>query len=187
VLGFARLESGQARFDIADVALVESLAGVEALVAPQAQARQIALELGQCPASLLVRADADKLRQILLNLVTNAIKYTPQGGRIRVRCEATEREVRVLVADTGPGIPADRLDAIFEPFVQGDRALNRPTEGVGLGLAISRDLARHMGGSVSVESTVGAGAVFTLTLPRAGTHAPVAGGSPALPGAASAR
>ena len=173
VLGFARLESGQTHFDIGDVAIAETLTGVEAIVLPQAQARRVTLELAHCPPSLLVRADGDKLRQVLLNLVTNAIKFTPEGGRIQVSCEMGEREVQLRVSDTGPGIPADRLDAIFEPFVQGDRALNRPSEGVGLGLAISRDLARGMGATLEVESTVGAGAVFTLTLPRAGTAAHV--------------
>jgi signal transduction histidine kinase len=172
VLGFARLESGQARFDITDVALVDTLSAVETIAGVQAQARGIELELAPCPASLLVRADADKLRQVMLNLVTNAIKFTPPGGRIRVSCEDAAREVHVRVADTGPGIAPDRIDAIFEPFVQGDRALNRPSEGVGLGLTISRDLARGMGGTLAVASTLGNGAVFTLTLPRAGATAP---------------
>jgi signal transduction histidine kinase len=187
VLGFARLESGQTRFDITDVALVDTLSGVETIAGVQAQARGITLELVPCPPSLLVRADADKLRQVLLNLVTNAIKFTPSGGRIRVSFEGAEREVHVRVADTGPGIAPERMDAIFEPFVQGDRALNRPSEGVGLGLAISRDLARGMGGTLSVASTLGEGAVFTLTLPRAVPSAhPGATGSPTLAAATAA-
>jgi signal transduction histidine kinase len=171
VLGFARLESGQTRFEITDVALVDTLSGVETITGVQAHSRGITLELAPCPPTLVVRADADKLRQVVLNLVTNAIKFTPSGGRIRVACEDAGREVHVRVSDTGPGIPPERMDAIFEPFVQGDRALNRPSEGVGLGLAISRDLARGMGGTLSVASTLGHGAVFTLTLPRAGAAA----------------
>ena len=184
VLGFARLESGQAQFRIADVALVDTFAGVETIVGVQAQARDITLELAPCPDTLIVRADADKLRQVVLNLVTNAIKFTPPGGRIRVTCEEAGHEVHVRVTDTGPGIAPDRMEAIFEPFVQGDRALNRPSEGVGLGLTISRDLARGMGGQLSVASTLGDGAVFTLTLPRAGASAAAPGGR-AMAGAAS--
>ena len=159
-------------FELADVGVREALTSVESIVAPQAQARQITLEIAPCPASLVVRADPDKLRQVLLNLVTNAIKFTPEKGRIRVSCDAAGDVAHVRVADTGPGIPADRIEAIFEPFVQGDRALNRPSEGVGLGLTISRDLTRGMGGTLSVSSTPGEGAVFTVTLPRGGAAAP---------------
>jgi signal transduction histidine kinase len=180
VLSFARLEGGQTEFHLRDFPLQEALAGVDALVAPQAQARRLALDLSACASLLLVRADPDKVRQIVLNLVANAIKFTPEAGRVHVRCEAAEDVVHVHVEDTGPGIPEDRVDAIFEPFVQGDRALNRPSEGVGLGLAISRDLAHGMGGTLTVRSTVGAGSTFTLALPRArGT--PV-GGTPPLRG-----
>jgi signal transduction histidine kinase len=114
----------------------------------------------------VARADREKLQQVVLNLLGNAIKFTPERGRVELACEGDDRWVRVTVRDTGIGVPAERLATIFDPFVQGDRALNRPTEGVGLGLAISRDLARGMGGELAVESAVGAGSTFTLTLPR---------------------
>ena len=118
--------------------------------------------------SVYVRADADRLKQILTNLLTNAVKFTDDGGRVTVGYDVAPEHVRVRVADTGRGIPSDRLDAIFEPFVQVDRHLTRDSQqGVGLGLAISRELARKMGGDITVASAVGEGSTFTLTLPRA--------------------
>jgi len=95
------------------------------------------------------------------------VKFTGAGGRIDVTCDATRTEVRIRVRDTGIGIPADKLDVIFEPFVQVRADLTRTVEGAGLGLAISRALARGQGGDLAVESVVGSGSTFTLTLPRA--------------------
>jgi signal transduction histidine kinase len=141
------------------------------LVEPQRVARMLALSIElpdakQPPAKVI--ADADKLQQILLNLLGNAVKFTPAGGRVTVRCapKGDDTHLAIEVHDTGVGIPADRHDAVFEPFVQVGRALNNPGEGTGLGLAISRDLARGMGGELTVESEVGRGSVFRLVLPR---------------------
>ncbi len=123
-----------------------------------------------CLPKLSVHANPKKLRQILVNLLSDAVKFTPEAGRVTVELldEPDERGMAVLrVADSGAGIPADRLKAIFEPFVRVGRTLNNPTEGTGLGLAISRDLARGMGGDLAVESTLGAGSVVTLVLPIA--------------------
>jgi signal transduction histidine kinase len=117
------------------------------------------------PPELAVRADADKLRQILLNLLSNAVKFTERGGRVDVSCRAEGDRVALSVRDTGIGIRPDHLARIFEPFVQVDQRLTRSHEGVGLGLAISRDLARAMGGDLSADSTPGEGSTFTLTLP----------------------
>ena len=108
--------------------------------------------------------DAERVRQILLNLLVNAVKFTPSGGRIKTRCEAFEDQVRISVTDNGIGIAPSQLESIFEPFVQADPA--HPEGGVGLGLAISRDLARTMHGDLLVASTLGQGTCFTLTLPR---------------------
>jgi signal transduction histidine kinase len=113
-----------------------------------------------------VRADADKVRQILVNLMSNAIKYTSAGGSVDVACEGDSKHVRILVRDTGIGIPREKLQVVFEPFVQLDRSLTSTKEGSGLGLAISRDLARAMGGDLIAESSVGRGSIFVLTLPR---------------------
>ncbi|HEX6053292.1 MAG TPA: HAMP domain-containing sensor histidine kinase [Gemmatimonadaceae bacterium] len=170
VLNFARIDAGQIQYAVQDVRMNETLAGLEALVAPQVAARSLTLRYDPCDTDIVASADADKVRQVVLNLVSNAVKFTPEGGTVTVGCDADDTTVRVYVRDTGSGIEADRLPSIFEPFVQGHRALNRPNDGVGLGLAISRDLARGMGGDVRVCSEVGVGSTFTLELPRAGTR-----------------
>ena len=117
-----------------------------------------------------MRADADKVRIIVTNLVTNAIKFTEAGGRVSLRVDVVPqlRAVRIHVADTGRGIPADQIERVFEPYVQVDRYSGVGSQqGVGLGLSISRTLARAMGGDLTAASTVGTGSTFTLTLPRA--------------------
>jgi signal transduction histidine kinase len=166
VLNFARLDAGQVQYRMADVALSEALAPVEGLVAPQLEAKQQTYRFA-CEPGAKVRADRDKLQQIALNLLTNAIKFTPDGGAITLSCRTDGEFGVVEVSDTGIGIAADRLESVFDPFVQVDRALNRPHDGVGLGLAISRDLAHGMGGTLTVRSTPGEGSVFTLKLRQA--------------------
>jgi len=106
------------------------------------------------------------MRACSTNLLSNAIKFSDPEGQIMVRCEAEATPVRLRVIDTGVGIPSDKLDRIFEPFVQLQPGRTRTHEGTGLGLAISRDLARAMHGEISIESTVGVGSTFTLALPR---------------------
>ncbi|NUO38032.1 MAG: PAS domain S-box protein [Gemmatimonadaceae bacterium] len=168
VLNYAKVEMGVVHYDLADVCVRDVLAAAEGLVAPQARAKGLVLTVTDSPADLSVHADADKLRQILVNLLSNAIKFTDTGGRIVLSCEASsDGTVRLRVSDTGVGIPADKLEVIFDPFVQVRSDLTRTAEGAGLGLAISRDLARDMGGDLTVESTTGAGSTFTLTLQRA--------------------
>ena len=118
--------------------------------------------------ALVVRVDPEKVRQIVLNVLSNAIKFTDAGGRVSLTChEAEPFIVRIQITDTGRGIATDMLERIFDPFVQVDRdQLTGSQHGVGLGLAISRDLARGMGGDLTAESTVGVGSTFTLTLQR---------------------
>ncbi|MFL5620969.1 MAG: PAS domain-containing sensor histidine kinase [Gemmatimonadaceae bacterium] len=173
VLSYARLESGAVTFDIQPTPVIEAIEAAVSQVELQRAAKEITLDVrlpegaGGTPLSVL--ADRDKLQQIFINLLSNAVKYTPQGGRIMVDllAEPNARGMAVLrVSDSGIGIPADKLEAVFEPFVQVGRSLNSPGEGTGLGLAISRDLARGMGGELTAESAPGQGSVFTLTLPR---------------------
>ena len=113
-----------------------------------------------------MRADPDKLQQILLNVMSNAIKFTPAGGALMLSCSSTDDTVSIEFEDTGIGIPDDRQAQIFEPFVQLGRGLTTAHSGTGLGLAISRDLARAMGGDIAVRSKLGHGSTFTVTLPR---------------------
>jgi signal transduction histidine kinase len=167
ILNFAKIEAGRVRFDLREVAVDAVLSGLETLVAPQLREKSLGYEHRSCGARASVHADPERLQQILLNLLSNAVKFTPTGGRVLVECEVVADAVEVRVRDTGIGIPPEKLEAIFEPFVQVRTELTRPHEGTGLGLAISRDLARAMGGDLTVESTPGVGSRFTLTLPAA--------------------
>jgi len=119
------------------------------------------------PADVTALGERDKAQQVLVNLLSNAVKFTARGGRITVTCVADAESVQLRVADSGVGIPAGLLDRAFEPFVQLETGLTRRAEGAGLGLAISRRLARLMGGDLTAESEVGQGSTFTLTLVRA--------------------
>jgi PAS domain S-box-containing protein len=169
ILNFARLEAGRVEFEVAPVRLCEVLADVDALVTPQMAAKGLTFSSEQCDPRLVASGDREKIQQIVLNLLTNAIKFTGAGGRIRVGCGGDGQEVRVRVADTGRGISPEKLASIFQPFVQIDRQLTAESQqGVGLGLAISRDLARGMGGDLTVESVADEGSTFTLVLPAAG-------------------
>ena len=181
VLDYARLGAGRADLQIADVKLNASLREAEVMLLPQMHARGIKYSFEPEPTGVSVRADPQRLQQIVINLLSNAVKFTSPGGAIRVTArlvaptgDGESRFAEVCVADTGGGIPADRIDSIWQPFVQLGRRLNQPGEGVGLGLAISRDLARRLGGELTVESRVGDGSTFTLTLPvtipEAGPH-----------------
>jgi len=167
----AQALAGQLEFRLERVALPEALSELEALVLPQVRAKALAYDVACAPggAPPVAHADRDKLQQVVLNLLSNAIKATPPGGRVRLECDRDERTggVVVRVSDTGTGIAPEKLESIFDPFVQVDRKLNRPSEGVGLGLAISRDLARAMAGDLTAASEVGRGSTFTLRLPGA--------------------
>jgi PAS domain S-box-containing protein len=165
VLNFAKIEAGQVQYALEDVPLDATLAAVEALIEPQIRARDLAYRYRPGDGRATVRADRERMEQVVLNLLTNAVKFTDPGGRVELWWEAEGRWARIHVCDTGRGIPADKLEAIFEPFVQVDPALTRSAEGTGLGLAISRDLARAMRGDLAARSTVGEGSTFTLTLP----------------------
>jgi signal transduction histidine kinase len=166
ILNFAKLEAGRVRFDFKDVSMNETLGQLEALVAPQLQQKRLRYDYQCCDSSFTAWADQERLQQILLNLLSNAIKFTPPEGLIRITCGATRDAMHVRVTDTGVGIPADKLEQIFEPFVQLDRGQVGSSMGTGLGLAISRDLARSMGGDLTAESTIDAGSTFILSLPR---------------------
>jgi signal transduction histidine kinase len=165
VLDFAKLESGRVEYDYEDVRLDELLDSLEGFVAPRLGQKRLTYSLDSCGDGVAVRIDRAKVEQILLNLLSNAVKFTDQGD-IRVLCRVDAENVRIQVRDTGRGIRPELLDAIFEPFVQGDKSLTRKTQGTGLGLAISRQLGRAMGGDIVVESTVGQGSTFTLLLPQ---------------------
>ena len=167
VLNFAKLDTGQVEFRIEEIAVKPVLDGLEDLIRPQVDAKGLLYHHKECEENPVVRADPEKVRQILLNLLANAVKFTEPGGEVTLGCDCASDAVTLSVRDTGRGIEADQLARVFDAFVQVDRHLT-PTsqQGVGLGLAISRDLAIGMGGSLEAASEVGRGSTFTLTLPR---------------------
>ena len=188
LLDLSRIESGQVTYTMGNVALDPLLLGLEALVLPQANVKHQVLVYEPGDPDLAVYADREKVRQVLLNLLSNAVRYSPAGASITMSAHRNgDGTVAIDVKDTGPGIPVDRQRVIFEPFVQLDRSLARTNEGVGLGLSISRDLAHGMNGDLTVTSAPGEGSCFRLILPTgvitAGTPLARTGGysTPAVP------
>ncbi|MFL5593448.1 MAG: MHYT domain-containing protein [Gemmatimonadaceae bacterium] len=167
VLNFAKVDAGQAEYRLTAVPVDEALRDTESMIAPQILAKGLRYTYKGGDKTASVLADPEKLQQIVLNLLTNAVKFTDSGGSITLSAKPSGKCIDISVADTGAGIPQEKLDRIFDPFVQAERRLNQPVQGVGLGLAISRDLAQAMGGEITVESKVGKGSTFTLSLPRA--------------------
>jgi PAS domain S-box-containing protein len=167
LLNYGRIDSGEIHYDLIPLSLHDVVGRVIGMVTPQAQRKRLRLE--QRPGELEVFALGDQLKteQIVLNLMSNAVKFTPEEGTVSVSWGLHDGAATIDVRDTGPGVPEDMQDAIFDPFVQLGRSLTSTQEGAGLGLAISRDLARAMNGDVTVESTPGSGATFTLRLPSA--------------------
>jgi signal transduction histidine kinase len=166
VLNFAKLESGQVDFRLEDVPVLPLLEGLADLIMPQVESKGLHYRYSGCAGEPAVHVDPEKVRQILLNLLANAVKFTEPGGEVALSCDCQGDAVRITVRDTGRGIPADQLARVFDPFVQVDRHLTPSSQqGVGLGLSISRDLAQGMGGRLEAESTVGEGSTFTLILP----------------------
>jgi PAS domain S-box-containing protein len=166
LLNFSRIEGGQLTYDIAPISLSHVIDRVVPMVEPQAKAKAISLTIDPADPNCIVFGDRAKVDQILLNLLSNAVKFTGSNRTVRVGCRASGRTASIEVIDTGAGIPTDKLEAIFEPFVQLGRSLSSAHEGTGLGLAISRELARAMDGELTASSKVGSGSTFTLTLPR---------------------
>ena len=166
ILGFQN--SGQPlTAELVEVTVGAALEDLWPLVEPKARSHDVSLENHlDGAAGARVWADPERLRQVLLNLVSNAIHFTPEGGRVWLDYVDTPDEGCMRVHDTGVGIPPDQLEAIFEPFTQLDMSLTRERGGIGLGLAISRQLAHGMRGSITVTSRLGRGSTFTLSLPK---------------------
>ncbi len=179
VLDLARVEAGRLTVQNRAAAVTEAVDAALSLVAPPADARGIQLGGWYCGKGILYRGDDNRVRQILVNLLNNAVKFTPAGGHVTVDCEIVSTPergarlagpgpwVRFRVSDTGIGIPHDRLASIFDPFVQVESGKTRSSDGSGLGLTISRRLARLMGGDLTVSTELGTGSTFTLWLSEA--------------------
>ncbi len=164
LLHLSKIEAGQLRLRIEDISVAELFDDLEPLIQPLVTDRKLDFRSDARSKQLCVRADRDRLDQILVNLLSNAVKFSRPGDRIEVRAEPAGDRVLLHVQDTAGGIPPERLQSIFEPFVQ--IHTGRDAEGLGLGLAISRDLARAMGGDLTATSEVDRGSTFTVSLPR---------------------
>jgi signal transduction histidine kinase len=170
ILNFARVESGQTSFQLTRVRVRDAVSRAEALLRLRIEAAGLSYIQPDIPAEASVQADDYRLQQILLNVLTNALKFTSPGGEISVWCRRRDGFVLINVSDTGCGIAEQDMDKIFAPFVQLKRvSLDERSPGVGLGLAISRDLARAMRGDLTVTSQPGKGSTFTIQLPAAET------------------
>jgi signal transduction histidine kinase len=167
VLNFAKIEAGHVAVESAPIDLGPVIRSLNEFVEPQLLEKDLHFVMAHDIPDAKACGDADKVRQILINLLSNAIKFTAKGGSIELQCHEDEKMLYICVVDTGSGIPADKLVAIFEPFVQVNRDYASKHEGTGLGLAISRDLARRMGGDLTVKSELDKGSTFVLSLPRA--------------------
>ncbi|MBF0154596.1 MAG: hypothetical protein HQL64_12720 [Magnetococcales bacterium] len=163
VLDFARIEAGRLRLDIAPLAVSGVIQDVLDTMHPLAKQKGLLLET-RLEHNVTVLADSKRLKQILFNLLGNAIKFTAQGSII-LTLSRQDREALFTVEDTGTGIPPEKLDLIFEAFEQVDNSATRQAGGTGLGLPITRELVRKQGGEIRVESTHGLGSVFRFTLP----------------------
>ena len=166
LLNFSRIESGQVTYETEDIDLHLLVETVVELVTPQATTKRIQMIHGPCHRAG-ARSDRIKTEQIVLNILSNAVKFTPEDGKVTTTCGMTNDQAWIAVGDSGPGIPIDKREQIFEPFVQLGRSLSSFQEGTGLGLAISRDLARAMSGDIGVTDSADGGALFTIYLPRA--------------------
>jgi signal transduction histidine kinase len=164
VLDIARIEAGRLRLSLEPVPLGESIRGAVDLLLPLARERSIEFRVEAAPDGAHVVADRQRLHQVLLNLLSNGVKYTPSGGSVTVSCAAVSTgRLALRVTDTGPGMTPDRLERLFTPFERlGAEATG--VEGTGLGLTLSRHLVEAMGGALRVESTVGAGSTFSVEL-----------------------
>jgi len=184
VLDLARIESGRLNVERRPIRATEVADAALVMIQPQAEARGLSLSRAETVASPVCLGDSDRVRQILVNLLGNAVKFTPVAGTVTVDigvADAAEPVARVRgdgpwvyirVSDTGPGIAPEQHEQIFAPFVQAQSGHTRRKDGTGLGLTISRRLARLMSGDVTVHSVLGDGAVFTLWLPEAKEDAP---------------
>ncbi|MEO8910575.1 MAG: GAF domain-containing sensor histidine kinase [Gemmatimonadaceae bacterium] len=164
----SRQDSTPPELELSPIPLGQTLSSAYSLIEPQMRAKSIAYEYEPCDSSVVVRTDCSKMEQILVNLLANATKFTQANGRVTLSAHIAGDNAVIAVADTGRGIPPDKLDRIFEPFVRVDAAASEEAQkGVGLGLAISRSLARRMGADITVRSEYGRGSVFSLSVPLA--------------------
>jgi signal transduction histidine kinase len=165
VLTHAKLEAGRMTYQMGNIGMGELLDVADSLLTPQLNAKELSYDCSGCDRTIVLRADKQKLVQILLNLLSNAVKFTPPRGHITLRTTLpAPGRATIGVRDTGVGMSAEQAGLVFEPYIQFDNRLTQQEKGTGLGMPISRELARGMGGDLTVESELGRGTEFFLTL-----------------------
>jgi signal transduction histidine kinase len=170
LLDLAKIEAGKVELSLDKISPRQITEAVVALLRPLVDKKHLHLAIELADKLPIMVSDQGKIQQILYNLMSNAVKFTPSGGSIRVSAVPADRQhVQWQVADTGPGIPAEALEHIFHKFSQVDSSETREHSGTGLGLAISKQLAHMLGGDITVASVPGQGTTFTVSLP---TEAP---------------
>jgi len=167
VFGFIRAEKGQVSVKSEDVQVAAAFDAVEPLIEPEFRRKHFIVKRDLGRPRLAVHADPKSLEQILMSLLSNATKYTSDGGEITLGATAEGRRVRIWVRDTGVGISQAEIDRVFDPFFQADRGRTRRFAGVGLGLTIARDLAHRMQGEITIASKPGSGTTASVLLPAA--------------------
>jgi two-component system, NarL family, sensor histidine kinase BarA len=173
LLDLAKIEAGKVELHVTEFSIEATCAALVDFVRPLADKKRIALEVSVEKAPANLHSDAGKVKQVLYNLLSNAIKFTPEGGTVEIAVNSAGSDyVTFDVRDTGPGIDPEMVEAIFEKFRQIDSSLTREHGGSGLGLAITKELVHLLGGTISVESTVGVGSTFTVRLPRTAPREP---------------
>lgn len=170
ILDMSKIEAGKYDLDIEEIQLGQVINTAVRMIESRAQEGVLTLDNKIQSEGPIVSADRRAVMQILLNVLSNAVKFTEPGGTITITCEEFENHVSVKIADTGIGIPANKLNAVMRPFEQVSTAFTRNHEGSGLGLAITKELAELHGGLLNLESTVGSGTTATLRLPRHATR-----------------
>jgi PAS domain S-box-containing protein len=165
ILTLARMEAGKETVEVRDVDVTELLDSVASMAAPLASAKGLEFEINEAAKEITLKTDAVKLRQVLLNLISNAVKYTDEG-RVSVATQARDGVVEFLVSDTGVGVSEEHIEKIFEPFWQVEQTTTRRAGGTGLGLAVTRQFVEMLGGKIEVDSTLGEGSTFKVSIPR---------------------
>ena len=165
LLNLARADAGHVNLRVEDFYLNELLGDCCRAFQAAANAKRIELQC-MCPVDVAFRGDAELIRRLILNLIDNAVRHTPEGGRVLVELKTASNELRILVADTGSGIPPEAAPHVFERFYRGDQARSRQNGGFGLGLAIVKWIAESHQGAVDFTSKPGAGTTFTVLLHR---------------------
>lgn len=166
ILDMSKIEAGKYALDLSEVSLGDVIARAAAMIGARARQNDVALNLpGESCAEITLVADRRALVQILLNLLSNAVKFTRPGGAVTVTCEKKARHCNIRIADTGVGIPPNKLAAVLRPFEQASSSYTRDHEGSGLGLSITRELVEMHGGTLSIASKSGVGTTVTVRLP----------------------